>query len=1053
MIGFSRFRRSVAALLVVTLLTVLHCSQALAVAGQYLRQSSITGLQAVDSIRRETRPRLESRMGNSVDTATGAFILDIPFVSVEGGRSLDFDLHYNSLLTQNRGLVGYGWSSQYDAWIDGNPTGVMTVHWDQERENSFQYAGPSQDFTPLDEAVRYDLLLRRPDNDWRLLRPDGRVYEFSASDGSLLRIGNKVEQYLVPHYYNGRLNWVEEPISGRRIDFTYTSNGLIETIQDSLDFREKRIYHLTYGPDDLITAIHSPVTLGDEYGTCCPSIPVPDNDPAGLDFDVQVTETGPIGLTQITTGSIDHSRPQDLEVTLTSPQGTRLVLFNQAPLDSNRLDFSGKVTDAFSGENPAGTWRVHVVDHTAGTSGQFRGWSMRFTPPTKVTRIAYQGRRIVRMTDTVGDQISANTYDGQGRVATQDDGVATNQVATFQYEDLPSGGVRTHYRNRVGDTTTLEHDSGYHLRSLTDALGNTSTWDYSAAGDRITATDALGRTTTFGYDESGNLTSVVDPAGNTTTFEYVGTGDIISIRDALGKESRFNYDPNHNLNRITDALGNQDNKSYNGNSQLTGNLLAGRGGINMTYSAGLPRTASHPAASGHVGMDYDAQGRMTSITDMDGYTRTVEYSPTDQVTKQTDALGNSESSEYDYRDRRVRKVDARGHETRSDYDGNNNLVATTDALGQVTHFVYDGEDRLVQTIDPQGNVSSVTYDAVGRVASERDPLGNTITHEYDAVGNAIAAYDAQGRKIRQVDYDARNFPVRSRDVFGQTTTLTYDAVGRLTETVDAMGRHTEYGYDALDRPTSVEDPLGRVSSKTYWPDDFTRRLIDPKGNETAFYYDQARRPSSVQNQLGSTTQFQQNKRDLLTQVSKPSGSTYRYTYDEVGRVTRFSTDGPGLIVPDIYYSYDENGNLTTVSTKSFDDIEPQPKLVRTYDALDRMTSYTDASGNRVGYEYDAAGNLSALVYPDGKKVRYTYDAAGRLVRTTDWANRTTDYTWDSDNLLTRVEFPNGTHREMEYDASGRVLVRRDVDASGQIIVGYRYSYDAVGQISAEQVDG
>jgi N-acyl-D-aspartate/D-glutamate deacylase len=65
MLGFSRSRRFVAGLLVVAVLTILHSGQPLAVAAQYLRQSLITGLQAVESIRRETRPRLESRMGNS----------------------------------------------------------------------------------------------------------------------------------------------------------------------------------------------------------------------------------------------------------------------------------------------------------------------------------------------------------------------------------------------------------------------------------------------------------------------------------------------------------------------------------------------------------------------------------------------------------------------------------------------------------------------------------------------------------------------------------------------------------------------------------------------------------------------------------------------------------------------------------------------------------------------------------------------------------------------------------------------------------------------------
>ncbi len=96
------------------------------------------------------------------------------------------------------------------------------------------------------------------------------------------------------------------------------------------------------------------MTLGDEYGTCCPNIDIPDNDPNGLDFDVEVTETGPIGLVQVSSGTINHSRPQDLQVTLISPEGTQVVLFNQVPLGVNTVDFSGKVTERFLRREPQG---------------------------------------------------------------------------------------------------------------------------------------------------------------------------------------------------------------------------------------------------------------------------------------------------------------------------------------------------------------------------------------------------------------------------------------------------------------------------------------------------------------------------------------------------------------------------------------------------------------------------------------------------------------------------------------------------------------------------
>ena len=465
-----------------------------------------------------------------------------------------------------------------------------------------------------------------------------------------------------------------------------------------------------------------------------------------------------------------------------------------------------------------------------------------------------------------------------------------------------------------------------------------------------------------------------------------------------------------------------------------------------------PNVSDIRAENGNVESEYDDAGRLTKVTDLDGFSTTMKYSLTDQIIEQTDPLGHTVISEYDRRDRLIRKVDPRGNETRFAYDDNGNLTSMTDALGRVTLHGYDGEDRIIRTVDSQGAVSTVTYDAAGRVIRETDPLGNSVTHVYDAVGNEITTYDARGIKLRQVDYDERSFPVTTRDAIGHSTSVEYDAVGRLTQAQDPLKRTTQYEYDALDRPFQTRDPLNRVSTKEYWPDDFVRHLVNPLDASTEFRYDQARRLDRVTTAAGRRTFLEYNKRDLLTEVSKPSGITFNYSYDEIGRLTRFSSSGPNLIVPEIHYDYDENGNLVTVSTRSFSDISPVPRLRRTYDALDRMISFTDGEGNRLDYEYDEAGNLSSLVYPDGRQVNYSYDAANRLTTISDWAGRITRYTYNANSQVTRVAFPNGTNRRMGYDPNGRVILRKDFDSNDDLIVGYSYSYDSAGQVSAETLE-
>ena len=55
-----------------------------------------------------------------------------------------------------------------------------------------------------------------------------------------------------------------------------------------------------------------------------------------------------------------------------------------------------------------------------------------------------------------------------------------------------------------------------------------------------------------------------------------------------------------------------------------------------------------------------------------------------------------------------------------------------------------------------------------------------------------------------------------------------------------------------------------------------------------------------------------------------------------------------------------------------------------YDARDRLIGVTcsptnnpsDPAALTIGYEYDAASRLTALVYPSGKRVEYGYSNAG-----------------------------------------------------------------------------
>jgi len=1159
--------KHVIALIAVVLTTLLTGGGGSAVA-QVVARVGIAGEGAADTISRVTGPRAESRIGNSLDSGTGAFVREDQIVKVQAGRELDFNLYYNSVLSRTRGPMGFGWSHNYEAFLDGNPQGVMTVHWDRSRKNSFRFVTAGSPYEGVDEAVRYDQLQRNVGIGgriipWQLTRLDGTVYEFEAN-GDLSRVSNKVGQYLAMQRTFGLLTSVwEERIADKTIHFRYTQDGreLLRSVRDELG----RHHYFTYDGTGRLIAVFDPARVDGAHGRTAFQETIPDNNAQGLTHTINVQPTfSAIGLLEVFLGQINHPRPSDLTVTLTSPSGRRATLFDRAPVTGPRLELDDILLEDFAGENPQGLWRLVLVDSQAGETGTLTDFQIRFTPPVNAVRYSYRApitpatspdnavtdpgnlstfrnrvgekinflvrgsstgsvwgtgiytddsrlataavharvlrpgelavvtviilpgqnggyagttqngiisspysqpwggsytvsRYIPEVTSAIGNQITSvtaqdgqllysNTYDAEGRVASQTGGVANGKVAAVFYQDLPAGGIQTSYRNRLGHDTVFVHDANYRLLSVTDALGGKTSFEYNSAGDRTLLIDPLQRRTTFTYDGGGNLDTVTDSAGATTKFRYEA-GNLWTIEDPLGRISEFKYDGRNNLREVRDAALHKDTKTYNGLSQLTGSGLHDGGSLDYGYTSGLPTTAGHPAAVGSdcpspcVGRTtYDTVGRMTQMADPQGYVSRLEYDFRDNVVKQTDPSGKIITSEFDARNRLVRKVDRLGNITIFGYDNNNNLIRQTDSLNQTTNYEYDAEDRMVRTMDPAGNVRSFTFDALGRMIQETDGLGNTIRREYDAVGNEVASYDGRGVRVKRTVYDSRDLPTSIQDGFGHTYTSTYDQLGRVTASKDPLNRTSTYSYDVLDRVVEVTDPTGRVFKNEYFEDDVIKRIVAPRNVITNFRYDPANRMTAVETSGFQSTRLRYNGSDSLTRETSLSDKTWNYAYDSNGRLSSVTKSSGG---PAVLYRYDDNGNLDTVGTTTTAGIN------RDYDKLNRMTSFSDPSGTRLGYSYSTAGNLSVLTYPDGRSVTYGYDAADRLVSVRDWANRVTRYTYDGSGNVTNIAFPNGTRRRLTYDLAGQVTFRQDLDSQGAEIVAYRYTYDAAGQVTTE----
>lgn len=1031
-----------------------------------LSESDILALSGANVV---LPPRQDSVLGNAVDASTGEFLQGFSAMRVEGIRVVDFSLLYNARHTAEPGALGSGWSHRFEARLEER-RGMVSIWWTPNQRNRFEEE--DGEYVPLDEAVRYARLRRDSNQHWVLREQDGTRWEFDKESGQLRNVANKIGQRITLDYSHDDPSLLTTVLSiGGNLELDYDAAGRLTKLSDAMG----REVWFRYDGQDRLAAVTDPFIpdAGDgvEIGDSFPPKDIPDS--GELVHTIFAGDVGVVEEITLENTIIGHMRADDLTVTLVSPAGTEVVLDD--PTISTIMTFDGQVLDDFQGELGNGVWQVIIRDDVPGETGELSGWQMRTSRGIfNETRYFYdEPGRIVRAEDIRGEPLYANTYDAAGRVATQDDALTSSPESQFAYRELDGGGLETTYTNRAGDAYVTEHDAASRLVRAIDPLGNTQNFQYTPGGDRTHYSDALGNTYLFEYTEAdspefghlpGYLASISDPAGHQTTFIYdrrynepnnpneagviVGSpaGNLVRILDAQRRSTTFNYDQfTNNVVAVIDGLNQGDTKSYNANGQMDGNSRGGTSGVQYMHDANGNVSGITHATGGSTSVTYDGIGRLIMFRDPDGYRSRTAYSSTGKIIEQTDGLGQAVRSVYDYRGRLVRKIDRNGNPTDFTYDNNDNLLTIVNALGEVTTHSYDHEDRLVATTDARGNSRSFTYDAASRLVAHSDALGNTTRRHYDATGKFTGITDPEGIRAVELTYDSRGNPIASRDAFGHSTTAQFDEVGQVVEVVDPLGNRTAFEYDRLGRPEQVTAPDDRIAMQDFTSDDRIKTMTNDAGRSTSFTYDAANRLKSITTALGNQTQLTYNGRDFVASETFPSSKGVNYVYDGAGRLSELQI-GFDFVR---HYDYDANGNLLTVATQTGPVAEPEVQISRTYDALDRMTSFTDAEGNTIRQEYDAAGNVSRLVYPDGKAVDYAYDAADRLIKVTDWAGRVTRYRYDRNSRVIGIDFPNGASRLLTYDAAGQVRARVDLGAAGQVITHFEYGYNAGGHMEVE----
>jgi RHS repeat-associated protein len=684
------------------------------------------------------------------------------------------------------------------------------------------------------------------------------------------------------------------------------------------------------------------------------------------------------------------------------------------------------------------------------------------------------------------------------------------------------------FTGSVGGTEVYNFnlEAGLALASATDMSGNTVSYDYDDTWD-ITVNHPWLGTLDFPFGKYADPTGKTDTLSFTETWEYDSTWRLLTkYIDKEGRRTDYELGPEGQtrFEKIYET-------SSGGTPVQSTEMVYGNGSFKGFVTQRIRRTTDTGPQEFDLVIDYvpDAYGRVqdeiVAPGDLD-LTTSYEYDLNNNKTKITDPREHITDFEYDDIGRLTKVTyplitgaSVRA-EKRMKYDLRGNLLRETDERSNKTHYVYDDLSRLVEqyrdmdgdgpdtdvdlkqsytynkinsrltATDARGNTTTSTYDWAQRLSTLTDADSKITTYGYNiATGNAGGLLFA-GRRFQPTTitdprtyvstftYDdnyrltqvSRQYKLAPSPLFAVTTTA-YDKMGNPELVTDPLLKQTETVYDALYRPFTITRALGTADESTvtthYTTTGLVHQVEDGRGNATDSEYDEAGRlrfvkqplvdDGSGSNSLRPTTETVYddasniiatiNPRGALT-TGDPDDFRWDYAYDERNRKTDefgpevFDYDSSTTQRPHAIWEYDDAGNVTAITdprgnvTDTHFDAANRPwkvELPAVYDPVSTgMVRPTTITG------YDKNGNVETVEDANGHVTTNTYDVLNRLKTTEDAEGIVVENFYDAAGNITRVEDGKDQPTIFTYDGLNRNTTV--TDAANKVTT---FAYDAV----------
>lgn len=277
-----------------------------------------------------------------------------------------------------------------------------------------------------------------------------------------------------------------------------------------------------------------------------------------------------------------------------------------------------------------------------------------------------------------------------------------------------------------------------------------------------------------------------------------------------------------------------------------------------------------------------------------------------------------------------------------------------------------------------------------------------------------------------------------------TATIRYDAAGRAVESRRPGSNGADTGTVRTVFYTAGANPDDAAcGNRPEWAGDPCVTL--PGGKVTGA--DTTRMPDTLPvKRIPRYSRFGDVEETTETNAGRTRTSTT--VYDAADRIVSTKITGDlGQDLPEVTTEYDPvtgNAVKTMAGGKT---------ISRTFDALDRLLSYTDADGGTTTTEFDRFGK-PVKVSDNTGSTTYTYDRAkeprGMVTSVTDSVAGTFTAKYGPDGQLTEQTYPGGYVRKDGFNASGAATGRTYSRISdGEVVYGQHLDMTTQGAVAAD----